>query len=91
MPENKKFLDAPGITHLVRKIDQQHPTNDDLQNVVDAVEEALDEKANSADMNSHIQNTNIHLTPEEKQKLGTRITAYRNASGTLVLSYSLPQ
>lgn len=111
----KKYLDANGITHLLKSIAAAYPDNATLQTVVDAVEEALDEKVDSADvgaaggiasldangqldsdqipddLSDHVGNTNVHLSTDEKQKLGTRVTAYRNASGTLVFSYGLPQ
>ena len=112
---NKKYLDAAGIAHLMRRIIDNYPDNTALQTVVDAIEEALDEKVSTddvgaaggvasldangqldsdqipGDLTDHMDNTNIHLSIDEKQKLSTRVTAYRNASGTLVLSYGLPQ
>ncbi len=41
--QDKKFLDANGVTYLASLMNN-FPTNSLLQNVIDAIQEALDEK-----------------------------------------------
>ena len=41
--QDKKFLDASGVTYLASLMNN-FPTNSLLQNVIDAIQEALDEK-----------------------------------------------
>lgn len=43
--------------------------------------EALDE---------HIADEDIHVTAADKLNWNSKVTAYRNASGTLVFAYSRP-
>ena len=109
----KKFLDAEGLTYFSRKLNN-YPDNDVLQAVVDGIQDALEEKIDEDDRGAangiatldangqlssdqipdalvqHIANTIIHLEAAEKQLLNTRVTAYRNANGTLVFSYGSP-
>ena len=47
---DKKYIDAAGLTYLMRKIMMKYPDNTAVQAIVDAIEEALDEKADVEDL-----------------------------------------
>lgn len=47
--QDKKFLDAEGITHLVRLLDE-YPNNQVLGSVIDAIEGELDQKAEKSEI-----------------------------------------
>ena len=47
----KKFLDANGLAHFAQRLNN-YPTNDIITAVVEGVQDALDEKANSDDIGS---------------------------------------
>ena len=47
--QDKKFLDAEGITHLVRLLDE-YPNNQVLGSVIDAIEGELEQKAEKSEI-----------------------------------------
>lgn len=49
MPNTKKFLDANGVAYLASLLDN-YPDNDLLGTVIDAIQDALDNKANITDL-----------------------------------------
>ena len=45
----KKYVDGSGLTHLWTKIEENYPTNEDLINVINAIDET---KVNKTDLNT---------------------------------------
>lgn len=43
----KKYLDGSGLTHLWTRIEENYPTNEDLTNIINAIDE---EKADKTDL-----------------------------------------
>lgn len=50
----------------------------------------ISNKADQSDLTNHINDSVAHVTQQERALWNSKVTAYRNASGSLVLSYDLP-
>lgn len=53
-------------------------------------EDGLMSKEDKQALDDHISDTDIHVTLEDKANWNNKVTAYRNASGTLVFAYNRP-
>lgn len=60
----KKYLDAEGITHLLQRIASEYPDNGTLQTVVDAIEEALNEKQGNINANGILKGDGVGTISE---------------------------
>ena len=96
--EQKSFLDEEGLRSVIDnvsdmiddkvatatggEVDSELSTTSTypVQNKI--VTEALNEKAKSSDLNTHVNNSNIHVTSEEKSKLSS-LSPAGNALGLI--------
>lgn len=65
--DQKKFLDANGLTYFARKLNN-YPTNDVIEAVVEGIQDALDEKQDIIQFDTTANwNSQLSLVPDEGQ------------------------
>ena len=75
--EMKKFLDQTGISVIWSKIEDNYPTNDDLTNIVNAIDET---KADKTDLvGKNVTGEVFELHDNTNTSLGTTVTAASGA------------
>ena len=81
----KKFLDASGLTHFARKLNN-YPTNDVIAAVIDGVQDALEEKVDVAAYNNESlgQGYGVCETAEATAAKEVEVIGYMPVAGGIV-------